>query len=472
MRRSFSRIAAVLTVIAALGNAAVLPRPAAAAEAGPPGAVLAETEAPAQPAAAPGDFWTRDKLLGDIGGLRSAIAPYGMTLGLSETSEILGNPTGGLRRGALYEGISDLNLRFDLQPYFHWRGVFFVRAFQIHGRGLTANDLGNLFTASNIEATRTTRLFELWYEQHIGDWLGIRIGQQAADREFLVSSTAGLFINATFGWPILPAAGLPSGGPAYPLATPAIRFRAVANEEWTLLAGLFNGDPAGPGAGDDPQRRDLSGTAFRTRDGAFAIVETQYNPGNSKQNGTYRLGAWLNSEQFSDPHLDAGGVSLASPASTGQPRLRRHDYSLYAVVDQPFLRDKDAESGFAAFARVMGAPGDRNLVDLYLDGGLTYKGPFGRTDDHVGISLGYARIGGSARALDADVARLTGQPYPVRSGEAVLEVTYLFQLLPWWQVQPDFQYVFNPGGGIPNPAAPSRRLGDAAVFGVRTAIAF
>jgi porin len=46
------------------------------------------------------------------------------------------------------------------------------------------------------------------------------------------------------------------------------------------------------------------------------------------------------------------------------------------------------------------------------------------------------------------------------------------QLTGWWQVQPDFQYIFNPGGGIPNPLAPSRKIGDAAVIGLRTAITF
>ena len=42
----------------------------------------------------------------------------------------------------------------------------------------------------------------------------------------------------------------------------------------------------------------------------------------------------------------------------------------------------------------------------------------------------------------------------------------------WWQLQPDFQYVFNPSGGIANPNAPSRRVADAAVVGLRTAISF
>ncbi len=82
-------------------------------------------------------------LLRDPAGLRSAIGKYGLTFGLTETDEVLGNPSGGTRRGAIYEGLTDTSLKLDLRPYFHWRGVFCIRAFQIRGRGLSANDLGN-----------------------------------------------------------------------------------------------------------------------------------------------------------------------------------------------------------------------------------------------------------------------------------------------------------------------------------------
>ncbi len=166
-----------------------------------------------------------------------------------------------------------------------------ARAFQIHGRGLSANNLGNLITASSIEATPATRLFELWYEQSIGDRLRLRLGQQAADQEFLISTTARLFVNSTFGFPTLPATDLPSGGPAYPLGTPAVRLQLAPAKGVVLLAGVFDGDPAGAGAGN-PQQRDASGTSFRTGDGALALFEAQYNPGNSDQNGTYKFGGW------------------------------------------------------------------------------------------------------------------------------------------------------------------------------------
>jgi len=68
--------------------------------------------------------------------------------------------------------------------------------------------------------------------------------------------------------------------------------------------------------------------------------------------------------------------------------------------------------------------------------------------------------------------RFTGQFHPIRSGEAVVELSYRFQLTGWWQLQPDFQYIFSPAGGVANPNTPGRRGGDAAILGLRTAITF
>lgn len=410
------------------------------------------------------------EMLDDIGGFRSAIGQYGLTFGLNETSEILGNPIGGTHRGAIYEGLTDANLALDLHPFFQWPGVFCVRAYQIHGRGLSAHNINNLMTVSSIEATPATRLLELWYEQQIGGWLRIRVGQQGADQDFIISDTAKLFVNSTFGWPGVPTNDLPSGGPAYPLSALGVRFHIKVNDELAIFAGLFNGDPAGPGPGD-PQKRDASGTVFRLNDGAFAIFETRYNPGHSSQNGTYKLGAWFNSERFRDQRFASNGISLASPLSSGMPRLLGNDYSFYGIIDQPIFRAEDG-TGLAVFARAMGAPGDRNLVDFYFDTGLAYKNPFGRDGDQVGIGFAYAHIGNSARLLDQDTAAFTGTAFPVRSRESVVEVSYQFQVSDWWQLQPDFQYITAPSGGILNPNGSGRKIGDAAVFGLRSSLSF
>src|SRR5215472_3483806 len=100
-----------------------------------------------------------------------------------------------------------------------------------------------------------------------------------------------------------------------------------------------------------------------------------------------------------------------------------------------------------------GRSGDRNLVDFSFDTGLTYEGPFGREDDTIGSGFAYTRIGGAARSLDADTTATT-PAYPVRSRETLLEVSYQFQVTRRWQLQPDFQYIFNRAAAFLTPPPP------------------
>ena len=51
-------------------------------------------------------------------------------------------------------------------------------------------------------------------------------------------------------------------------------------------------------------------------------------------------------------------------------------------------------------------------------------------------------------------------------------MTYQIAVAPWWQIQPDFQYVFAPGGGVANPNRPGKRIGNAAIFGLRSIVTF
>src|SRR5262249_30612817 len=160
---------------------------------------------------------------------------------------------------------------------------------------------------------------------------------------------------------------------------------------------------------------------FRVNDGVFLIGEIRYNQKSLDQNTTYRLGGGVHSERVRDLRLDSNWGLLASPLSSGPPLLHHKHFSVDGSIDQPFFHDKEANDGINATGRVMIAPSDRNLIDLYVDAGLTYSGPFHRGDDKVGIAIGHARVGSAARSFDADVAKLTGFPYPIRSAETVVE---------------------------------------------------
>ena len=429
-----------------------------------------------------GGFWERDVLTGDWGGMRSQLESQGIQLGANYIGEVLGNVSGGVRTGTIYEGRLELLLNLDLERAVGWSGAtFHANAYQIHGRGLSANDLGNNFMiASNIEAQRSTRLFDLWLEQGLLDGrLSIRAGQLAADDEFIISQYAANFVNSTFGWPAFAASDLPSGGPAYPLATPGLRVRWAPSGRLAISAAVFNGDPAGPGPGN-PQFRNASGTSFRFNDGVFAIAEAAYAVNQGKDAAglpaTYKLGAWYHDGSFADQRFDKSGRSLADPASTGVPAIHHNDFSLYGVVDQMIWRKPETvDQGLGAFLRVAGSPDDRNVIDFYADGGINYKGPLpGRDADIVGLAVAYAHVSGDASALDRDIRSVTGTNHPIRDYELAVELTYKAQVTPWWTLQPDFQMIFHPGGHGLDPTDPTgtRPIGDAAILGLRTTIAF
>lgn len=84
-------------------------------------------------------------LLGDMWGLRPLLSRYGMSFALQETSEVLGNVTGGSRQGAEYDGLTQMALQLDTRRAFGWYGgLFNVSALQIHGRNLSVDNLQTL----------------------------------------------------------------------------------------------------------------------------------------------------------------------------------------------------------------------------------------------------------------------------------------------------------------------------------------
>jgi porin len=426
-------------------------------------------------------------LLGDLWGVRPWLSRYGLSLGLSETSEVLGNATGGSRRGADYDGLTQMVLQMDTQRAFGWYGgTFNVSALQIHGRNLSSDNLQSLQTASGIESDRATRLWELWYDQKFGDEdrIDLKVGQQSLDQEFMVSQNALLFVNTMFGWPMVPSADMPGGGPAYPLSALGARVRARTFDSWTVLAGVYNGGPSPDNSGDS-QVSNPSGTSFPLNGGMLAIAELQYaypSPGAmlypdqaEPLSRVYKLGFWYDSENFDDQRFDTIGRSLADPLSSGDPRQHRGNYGIYAVADQMLWQQADeSDRTINFFMRAMGTPQtDRNLIDFSLNAGFTFTEPFlHRDDDTFGIGMGYSRVSTRAAGLDQDTASFTGSFTPVRDSETFIEATYQYQMTPWWQVQPDVQYVFNPGAGVANPNTPSERIKDELVLGLRTNITF
>lgn len=414
---------------------------------------------------------------GSVKDVKEALANWGVMFSATYIGEVLGNASGGIRRGAVYGGRLDLGVDVDLDKLMGWSGAtFHSNVYQIHGDGLSRDYIGNLMLVSGIEAFPATRLYELWIEQALFDGrLFVKVGQQPSDIEFIDSKYDDIFVNSALGWPGITGVILPSGGPSPPLAVPGVRIKALLSDQITAYFAVFDGDAAAPGAGD-PQLRNRYGLSLRVNDPPWFIGQLKYAFNLASLPGSVTGGAWYHMGSFDDQRFSTQGASLADPNSSGEPAYLRRNQGVFAVYEQKLARSVlDPDKGIGLFARTSISPSDRNLVSFYLDGGLQFTGfSASRPNDKIGVAMTYARISDGARQFDRDVQLYTGIATPIRDYEAILEVTYMAEVKPGIAVQPVFQYVMHPGGGIvdPNDATQTKRIKDATVFGVRTTINF
>jgi len=177
--------------------------------------------------------------------------------------------------------------------------------------------------------------------------------------------------------------------------------------------------------------------------------------------GAVKVGGWNHFGTFEDQRFDSGGALIVVSGNSGAPL--DHNWGLYAIVDQLIWRVPGSQDpqGVGIFARFIGAPEDRNLIDFYFDGGFTFTGMFrGRPNDALAIGFAYTNISDRVSAFDVDF----GEPV-ARNYEALIEVSYTYQVNPGLAIQPDFQYIFQPGGNVAGQK-------DATVVGARTTISF
>jgi porin len=407
---------------------------------------------------------------GDPAGIRKALADYGVTYNLIYIDDILGNLRGGAQRGFIRQGRLDGTATVDFEKLMGVRGLeAYGNFFQIHNTGRIRRDyVGGINTISAIEAVPTTRLWELWLEQTFWDGkASVRFGQLAADTEFYAANISSMFLQSD--WPTIAAANLPSGGPAYPLSTPGIRLKIDPTEHLSLLSAVFNGDPAGPGRGDE-QIRNRHGLNFRTGDAPLVMAEAQFRSNQRKDDTglarTAKIGGWTHFGAFEDQRFANDGTLLADPAGSGEPLVRSANWGVYGIIEQQLYRPKggDAESGISVFSRISYSPNDRNPINFFADAGIIFAGLVPRRpDDKFGASVMYARISDSVRAFDQDQIVFSGMPGLIHDYEMNLELNYSAQMIPGWTLQAMLTQVWHPSGG---------EWPDALVTGIRSIVRF
>ena len=403
-------------------------------------------------------------------GIVEPLSRRGVEFRLSYINDTLGNLRGGQRRGWVNQGLFEPSLQVDFEKLAGFTGLQgYVNGFFIHNTGRIRRDyVGGVNTIAAIEAMPRIRLSEAWLEQRFADGVvRLRAGQIAADVEFLYSDLSVMFLQSDF--PTITALNLPDGGPAFPLATPGLFLQIEPNDRFNLRLALFDGRNAPPGAQDE-QVRNRYNTNFRVRDPGLIFAEARFQANQAEDASglarILRLGGWAHLGRFDSTRRASDGSALADPAGSGVPVRRRGTGGLYAVLDQQLWRPAggDPLSGISVFGRVSVAPSDRSEIGFYADGGMVFANLIpGRPKDRFGFSLIYARYAAGLRGYDQDLARYTADAPARRLAETNLELTYLAEIMPGFDLQPVITHVWNP----------SERPGrNALVVGLRTRILY
>lgn len=440
-------------------------------------------------------FASDETLTGDSGGRRTKLSEKGVDFSLTYTAEVYGNPVGGAKRGAVYNGLLDLSLDIDLEKIAGWSGgKFHVGALYPHGTSGTQKFVGELSTFSNIDYYDSTRLYELWLQQNLlEDRISLRAGQLDIDEDFASSDFGGLFPNSAFGNSSAFSANLPESTYATLALGARLKIEPFAGAHASFAiydgnAATALGDPSPDAAASTDFNKHNLNWALRGDEGALLACEIGYafhQPEESAEapadgakgsnhqtvtapralGGSYKAGVIHHTDTFSKT-FDVQLADLGSSLARTQPRGARGNTVLYLVADQEVWREPGStDDGLGVFARAAFAQTDRNFLSHAWEVGAVYRGLW-QTDAADQLGLGFAFLDVSKRIADATLAanHRDGTHFTKPDYEAVVELTYQFHVTPWATMQPDAQWIIHPGG--------SRDIDNALVIGFRTEIAF
>lgn len=376
-------------------------------------ATVPSTEPASQPASLP------DKsghMTGDFLGERAKLEAQGVALDLSLTTYLGNNFTGGAntyRTGFAYE--LNFGATIDTSKLLNWDGGTFFTNFRAQ-EGLVHSMDGSFGDTSHLYEPRRIQLLEIWYQQALLDGkINVKFGKIDANEDFDNVANGGDFLNdfATYSATVLafPTDPDPACGADFFFNPTDNFYVGVGVFDGSLLDGISTGS-MGPATLFDGQSLFVIGEigARWTLPGARAG----------------RLGFGLWDHTGSIDRLDGSGTV----GGTSGPYLS-FDQTLWKKNPD----DSSDNQGIGLFMLAGYANPNVSEVNAQVSGGLQWTGMIpSRPSDVAGLGAGllcFSRAPGTG--LDED-------------SETTVETFYKVRVNPWFSVEPDLQYIHNPGG--------------------------
>lgn len=387
-------------------------------------------------------------LAGDWARVRPALAKRGIEIEAVLLTEAFGIVSGGDQRGVALRGQFDLMVFADLEKAIGWtRANLFGEALADFGESPSAL-AGDAQTISNIDGPDAVHLYQAWLEQRFAsDRLSVLAGLYDLNGDFDAIGTAMLFLGSSFGVGKDFSQSGENGPSIFPATSLAVRVAGRATEQLTLRAAVLDGVP------NDPTVAGGTRVRWSSDEGILLVAEADLAVGDGDDGRWARaaIGAWTYTADF---------ASVDTPPAGEDPDEIHGGRGAYLLGEGTLFRERDDPAqGLAAFARCGFADDRVHVFGWYAGGGLVYTGLIpGRDEDQFGLGVAAAIAGSSYRRAEREAGNR------VRGEEVAIEATYRIAIFPWLAIQPDLQYVVNPG------LAADRE--DAIAVGVRSELSF
>ena len=399
---------------------------------------------------------------GDWGGLRTLLHNRGVDFNLDYFGELAGNISGGkdhfsgypkgLGESWAYSDQTLLGVDLDLQKLIGWEGASFSAYFTER----SGDNLGQYTNPNALQQYQevfgrgqTWRITRLWFKQKlfndVVEWkLGlIPVGDDFANfypfpfenLTFTAGTTGNVAGYSQFNWPV---------------SQWATDLKINATRSLVLKVGLFAFNNYWISNNYYLRVDNPGGTS-----GAVIPVEIDWSP-KLRIFGKDLPGMWNFTIYGNTNHQETTGAAKSYLASAPgvQPGLLGSqftgDYGFAASIwQQVTAPDPDRpKTGLTLFASTTWADPRTAFQNFQAFTGAYYWGPWSkRPYDTWGVAFGFNHVAGNVQQAEKQyIATHHNSGFAVQTNEYVNEIFYSFDLYHGLNVQPDLQYIINPGG--------------------------
>ncbi|NBO17807.1 MAG: hypothetical protein EBV03_01005 [Proteobacteria bacterium] len=386
-----------------------------------------------------------DKLLGSMWGLRHKLDDHGVALTVAYKGDVWSVMDGGINTGQNYLDNFDARMDIDNEKLFGLEGNTAAIHFTNNAGGKpNLRRIGSSIGIDNIEVIKNAPiLYEAWDQQHFFDKkLSLRVGMMDVNNEFIYTESGLNFLSPVQQLSQTLAQSGKNGPPTFPYTEPGARLKYEPIKSYYAQFAVFNG------LAGDPQH--LYGTNVEFDGNMLLIGEVGYKPdveGTESHPNLLAIGGWTYTHSFNDLlTVDANGNAVRSRSE-----------GLYALSSWQLY--KDGERDLTTFFRPSMADGDTRQAKYAYEVGVQTHGFMPpRPKAEMGLAMSQVMNGDKHMTAQRDAGNL-----PKRS-EYAIEGYYRDTVLPGITLQPDLQYIINPGT--------VRGRNNAVAVGMRTEIQF